>query len=118
VTLRYDDQNRPVGLDWSVCNDGSSQPWVWSDWSPANPKKKRRAPIKNPGVGRGGLTRISPHVERQVIERYTSTVESPKETGKHFGISRQAVYKILRRNDIPTRTKSEAMTLVRQTIKW
>lgn len=48
-----------------------------------------------------------------MIELYKNTTESPKQIGARFGYSRQAVYKVLWRFGIETRTRSEAMAFSR-----
>jgi DNA invertase Pin-like site-specific DNA recombinase len=109
VTLRYNDHGKPVGLDWSVCNDGNSQPEVWG----FVPKKKgkKRQPIMNPGIGRGGNSRLPVEIEEKIIEMYTEKEMAAIAIAKELGSTAKTVFRVLRRNDIPTRTQSRSQEL-------
>jgi DNA-binding CsgD family transcriptional regulator len=110
VTLRYE-KGKPVGLDWTVCNDGQGDPSVWhTAILPSNEPKVRRE-LKQAGIGRGGATRLASAVEEQVIELYRDERKSAKEIASIIGIQPATVFKVLRRNKVPTRSKSEAMRI-------
>lgn len=106
MTLRFNDRGKPVGLDWSVCNDGTSNPDIWG-MKPKAPAK-RSEPLES-----HSRQRLTPGVERQVIRLYGEQ-KSALEISRELGIASASVFKILRRNDVPTRSKSEGMRISRE----
>lgn len=100
MTLRYH-HGKPVGLDWNVC------------YNPEVSAPKERAPrtdIKNPGSGRGQLQRLASDIEAQIIEMYQKGMTAYP-IAKAFNITHKTVYRVLQRNDIPTRSMSQAMIM-------
>jgi hypothetical protein len=110
VTLRYDAHGRPVGLDWTVCNDGNPQPHIWSDWQQRLLERKKKHPnTLNPGIGRGGNVWMGAEMERQIIDVYTMTRFGPYDIAEMFQITHKTVYRVLHRNDIPLRAKQKVV---------
>lgn len=110
MTLRYNEHGRPVGLDWTVCNDGNSRPEVWG-LRPVRKSGKKRQPIMNPGIGRGGNSRLPVEIEEKIIEMYTVQEMAAIAIAKQLGSTAKTVFRVLRRNDIPTRTQSRSQEL-------
>lgn len=109
MTLRYNDHGRPVGLDWTVCNDGKPNPRIWSDWSQKLKSNKKRHPdTLNPGVGRGGNVWMGAEKEQQIIDVYENTNFGPYDIAEMFSITHKSVYRVLQRNDIPLRSRRVA----------
>lgn len=108
MTLRYNHLGKPIGLDWSVCTDGNPRPEIWGL------KADTPKPARAPGVPRT-RTQLTPVIERQVIELYTEGQKSALQIADQVGIASASVFKILRRNDVPTRSKSDGMRLRRGT---
>jgi len=108
MTLRYQGA-RPVGLDWSSCNDGNEQPEVWQTL----PKAKKREPkVTEPvtGVSRQRLDNIT---EATVIRLYRDEQKSALQVAKEVGIQSATVFKVLARHGVPSRSRSESMQLSR-----
>lgn len=105
--LRYDNHGRPVGLDWTVCNDGNPRPEVWKYWFlTRDQRRKLKHPLTiNPGIGRGGNVWMGAEKERQIIDVYQNTLYGPYEIADMFGITHKTVYRVLKRCDIPLRSK-------------
>jgi DNA invertase Pin-like site-specific DNA recombinase len=77
----------------------------------ADNELKRAAKRNSDGTGRANL-RTPRAVELDVIRRYNEN-QPGSEIAKAHGIQHGTIYKILRRNGIEPRTKSEAMRLSR-----
>lgn len=112
MTLRYEDRT-PVGLDWSVCNDGNPNPEVWKAAPVVKPKdegepKPARAKSDNPPN-----RRLSRATEMQVIRLYRDGLKSSKAVAQELGIQPATVFKVLKRNGIETRSRAEGMALSR-----
>jgi hypothetical protein len=106
VTLRLDAHGRPIGLDWTVCNDGNPRPEIWSDWHlKVKANKKRHPDTLNPGIGRGGNVWMGAKMEAQIVDVYQNTRFGPYDIAEMFGITHKTVYRVLQRNDIPLRSK-------------
>lgn len=105
--LKLDSHGRPIGLDWTICNDGKSRPEVWKYWHlTPNELRKLKHPLTiNPGIGRGGNVWIGLELERQIIDVYQKTLFSVYEIAEMFGITHKTVYRVFKRCDIPLRTK-------------
>ncbi len=105
MTLRYDANGKPVGLDWGVCTDGTSRPEVWSNWRSRKPKE--------PGEEQEGRTapsysraRISPATERQIIRMYTTEGRTAREIAEAAGVKMPTVFRVLKRNGVPPRGRT------------
>lgn len=109
MTLRFDDRGRPVGLDWSVCNDGKSRPDLWETL----PKAKTPSTSKVRSLTGRGRKTMEPAVVRSVIELYRDNY-SAVQIATQLGIASSSVFKVLRDNNVPTRSKSEGMRLRRE----
>lgn len=106
MTLRYDNHGRPIGLDWTVCNDGNPRPEVWSDWHQKLKANKAKHPFTiNPGIGRGGNVWMGAEKERQIVDVYQNTRFGPYEIAEMFGITHKTVYRVLQRCEVPLRSK-------------
>lgn len=111
TAYRYEG-GKPVGLDWTVHHDGTSNPDAWKRASKANPEQSGEQPKRRRSNGDGGGTRLrtAPEVEASVVLRYTNGEPAP-EIARSVGLQPATVYKILRRNNVPTRTVREAAKL-------
>lgn len=108
MTLRSDEKGKPVGLDWSVCNDGTSSPEVWKQAARRIPAEPRDEDAERPGP-----KRLAPAIEARVIRMYRDRLMSALEIGRELGIQSATVFKVLKRNNVPTRSRSEGMRLSR-----
>lgn len=109
MTLRFDAHRRPLGLDWTVCNDGNPRPEIWSDWyERVRTHKKRHPNTLNPGIGRGGNVWMGAALERQIIDVYELTEFGPYAIAEMFGITHKSVYRVLDRNDIQLKSRRVA----------
>lgn len=107
MTLRYEGK-QPVGLDWSVCHDGTNDSRVWKTANlPAN-EPKVRSELKR-AAGGGNKQRLAIEIENQIIVLYRDEKKSAKEIAEIVGIRPNTVFKVLRRNEVPSRSKSEGM---------
>ncbi len=106
--LRYDNYGRPIGLDWTVCNDGNPMPGVWNSEyiNKLNAGKKPKHPYTlRPGIGRGGNVWMGAEMERQIIDVYENTTFGPYDIAAMFGITHKTVYRVLKRCDVPLRSR-------------
>jgi hypothetical protein len=108
TAFRYEG-GKPVGLDWSVHNDGSHDPTLWrkasrisKDAEAKAARKRARPGVQNPGVGRGGARKHPAEVEQAVIEAYRAGRPIPDITNA-YPMSNKTVYRILDRNGVPRR---------------
>lgn len=108
MTLRYEGK-KPAGLDWSTCNDGDPRPEVWKTLPP-KPKAEPKEPAELSAPGR---QRLSPAVERQVIRLYRDEKMSALRVAVALGIRSATVFKVLKRNGVPSRSRSEGIQLAR-----
>lgn len=118
MTLRYDGHGRPVGLDWTVCNDGNPRPEVWSDWTPQRPwyrKARKKKRVANPGVGRGGVNKFSPEKDALIVKMYTEDLLPAYKIAEAINSTPKTVWRVLKRNHIQKRTSSTAQKLRYQT---
>lgn len=106
MTLRYDGYGRPVGLDWTVCNDGNPRPEIWSNWQP--PQKRKRYPraVRNTGVGRGGVHKFSPEKDALIVKMYTEDLMPAYMIAERINSTPKTIWRVLKRNHIQKRTKS------------
>lgn len=112
MTLRYGHDGKPCGLDWTVCNDGNPQPEVWGMNPAPKPKPVKEKPEPKPRAeGRVQRNRLAPEVEAEIIRLYRDRRLSANEVGRRCGTTAVTVFKVLERNGVPARSKSEAMTL-------
>lgn len=117
MSLRFEGK-KPVGINWDICNDGKSDPSVWRNANkpalePGMKRELKRAAIKTPGIGRGGAQRLPAEVEVEVIAQYRDQKLSALTVAANLGIRSATVFKVLRRNNVPTRSRSEGMRLSR-----
>ena len=110
MTLRYravGTKQIPVGLDWNVCNDGNPDPAVW------NKKLKPNEPGVTAELKRAGgfVQRLAAEIEEEVIRLYRDEKWSATMVAEKVNIRQGTVFKVLRRNNIPSRSKSEGMAL-------
>jgi hypothetical protein len=114
MTLRYEDRI-PVGLDWSICNDGSPhRPEVWkAAAAPAKPKDDGELAEPKPpkAESTNSRKRLSQAIEQKVIRLYRDELKSSKVVAGALGIQPATVFKVLARNNVPTRSRTEAMAL-------
>lgn len=111
MTLRYDNHGRPIGLDWTVCNDGNPQPLVWDpDYTLklAQGKKPKHPYTLRPGIGRGGNVWMGAELEAQIIDVYELTNHTPTEISRMFGFTLKTFYRVLKRNDIQLKSRRAA----------
>lgn len=109
MTLRYEDRI-PVGLDWSVCTDGTNNPDIWK----AVPvRKNEKGEPAEPGPERPSRQRLSRAVESVIIRMYRDELLSSKVIADKLEIQPATVFKVLRRNNVPSRSRSEGMALSR-----
>ena len=119
MSFRYDHKGKPVGLDWSVCNDGSARPDVWrmAGLRPNEPKVRadleQAAERTGNAEGHAARQRLSRAIERKVINMYVDDEMSALQIGREIGIQAATVFKVLKRNHVPTRSRSEGMRLSR-----
>lgn len=116
MTLRYDENRKPVGLDWSVCTDGQERPDVWRNPIAVAKALKACEDQTNHAVrrpDRPAPQRLPQAVELQVVKLYRDEKLSALEIGRIVGIQPGTVFKVLRRREVPTRSSSEAMKLSR-----
>lgn len=106
MTLRYNNRGKPVGLDWSVCNDGNPQPEVWG-MNPA-PRPKLTKEIKPVGEKNPNGQRIPAEKEREIIRLYTEQQLSGLQVAARVGVSVVTVFKSLDRNGIEVRPKGRS----------
>lgn len=113
MTLRMED-GKPVGLDWSVCTDGQQRPEVWRQERVA---KAAKSPKEDDGdrPERASTKRLLPGVEREVIRLYRDEGLSALKVGAELSIQPATVFKVLKRNGVETRSRSEAMALSQAT---
>lgn len=109
MTLRYED-GQPVGLDWSAITTGND-PEVWKR-ATESLRQVRPAPSSD-GEPRPARTRIAHGVEMQIVRMYRDELMSAKEIAAAVGVQSATVFKALKRNNVPSRTKSEGMKLSR-----
>lgn len=109
MTLRYEDRI-PVGLDWSVCTDGTNNPDIWKAVA-ANVKAKTES--GEPASDRPSRQRLSRAVEVVIIRMYRDELLSSKVIADKLEIQPATVFKVLRRNNVPSRSRSEGMALSR-----
>ena len=110
MTLRYEG-GQPVGLDWPAITTGHD-PEVWKNASES--LQRTRAKSGNDGVfSRPARTRIAHGVEMQIVRMYRDELMSAKEIAAAVGVQSATVFKALKRNNVPSRTKSEGMKLSR-----
>jgi hypothetical protein len=107
MTLRYEGK-QPIGLDWSAIDRGDHDPTRWG-----LPEQRKAEPKDSPGKGRPGVARLDPAVERKIIRLYRDDQMSGKETARACGVQSATVFKVLARNGVPSRTKTEGMALSR-----
>lgn len=106
---------KPVGLDWGVCNDGNENPSIWSGKSKKAPKPKpvSEKPTKQKAIAdRAQALRLAVEIEAEILVMYRDELQPATRIAKHFNISHQTVYKVLQRNNVPVRSKSEAKKLL------
>lgn len=119
MTLRYDERGKPVGLNWDTCTDGNPNPEAWrsAGLKPNEPKVQadleQAAERIGNAPGHPGRQRLARSVERQVITMYTDQLMSALEIGRAVGIQPATVFKVLKRNNVPTRSRSEGMRISR-----
>lgn len=116
MTLRYGHDGKPVGLDWSVCNDGKPRPEVWQAFStPAKSKQAKavRKP-KEPREGQASRNRTAPEIEQQIITLYRDHKLPANEVGRRCGLTAVTVFKVLKRNGVTTRSRAEAMAIYQE----
>lgn len=65
----------------------------------------------NPGIGRGGNVVLADDIQEQICDMYQEDKKSAFEIARKFDVTPKTVYRTLRRNDIPVRSKSSAMYL-------
>ena len=101
MTLRFDANGKPVGLDWSVCNDGTDRPEVWKTWRAPKPKT-----VEEEGEERAAThsrQRIAPALEARIIRMYRDEGRSARECAEAAGVKPPTVFKVLKRNGIESR---------------
>lgn len=113
MTLKYDDRRQPVGLDWSVCTDGNERPEVWRQPVLKPNEPKVQADLEQAAQGRPAPQRIARSVERQIITMYRDRQMSALQISREVGVQSATVFKVLKRNNVPTRSRSEGMRLSR-----
>lgn len=113
MTLRFDANGKPVGLDWSVCTDGEQRPEVWKNWRARKPQEPQESGDEDQENRRPGPQRLEASVERRVIRMYRDEELSALRIAREIGIQSATVFKVLKRNGVPTRTRSEGMKLSR-----
>lgn len=106
MTLRFDAHGRPIGLDWTVCNDGKNDTSVWTGVrdSPNHKPKSKRRDILNPGSGRGSNMRLPYETEERLLKMYKEGIR-PLDIAEELGIAYGTIFKIVRRNGLSTITK-------------
>lgn len=112
MTLRFNDRGRPAGLDWPVVSGGRfgnpDLTLLTETGAARNPvadlNRKRAATVR--------ANRIDPQTEAEVIRLYVDEMKTSREVAEATGIRANTVSKILRRNGVESRSKSEAMRLV------
>lgn len=110
--LRYDNHGRPIGLDWTVCNDGNPQPHIWSNWRPEKKRRRgRKRPVMNPGVGRGGVHKFSPEKDALIVKMYTEELLPAYVIAERINSTPKTVWRVLGRNNIQKRTNSTVQKL-------
>jgi DNA invertase Pin-like site-specific DNA recombinase len=100
MTLRYDDNGKPVGIDWGVCNDGNPRPEVWTNWRPAPKEQGDDEQENRPTHSR---KRLSPATETLIIRMYRDENKSARECALAAGVKSPTVFKVLERNGVPSR---------------
>lgn len=111
MTLRYEG-NRPVGLDWAAISP-PPEPQVWKVQATPAPRPRKRQPVQNPGVGKGGGQRTPAGVEQTAVRLYVIDRLSCLEVGRELGMAPATVAKILVRHQVQARSKAEAMRISR-----
>lgn len=109
MTLRYDDNGKPIGLDWTVCNDGNPRPEVWTNWRPPAPKERADGTTVEEEQERTthSRKRLSPAVEAQIIRLYRDEHKSARECAMATGVKPPTVFKVLNRNGIASRGRTQ-----------
>lgn len=108
MTLRFEG-HQPVGLDWSACTDGTSRPEVWQEL----PTRKAKAEVDPLAPIRPSTQRMSSAMEARVIRLYRDEQLSAIEVGKVVGCQPATVFKVLKRHNVPSRSRQEGMAISR-----
>lgn len=114
MTLRYDEHGKPIGLDWTVCTDGNPRPEVWTNWRP--PAARQRADGTTVEEEQERTThsrkRLAPAVEAQIIRMYRDENKSARECAIATGVKPPTVFKVLARNGIASRGRTQTSRTV------
>lgn len=107
MTLRYGHDGKPVGLDWTVCNDGNPRPEVWGEGLKQDrpPKEPKAVAVRPIGSTNYNGQRIPAEKEQEIIRLYTEEEMSGLNISKQVGVTVTTVFKSLHRNGVPMRGK-------------